>query len=179
MKKKMTGGIEEAAEIDEQWIRIAALMYEIGQKANANYVANDGTYTSMDGLRGALQLMGYTYAPNPYYYSFPAIRQSIISQRPVIAAGADTANKGHAWVIDGTRYMVYQECLASGYNVYRGAQNFVHCNMGWGKSSNVKQANGWYQSGIFDTNNRTFARSIAPKDFSNNLRVICDIHPNN
>jgi hypothetical protein len=107
---------------------------------------------------------------------------------------------GHIWVIDGVRNMLYQEVykyelytdIDSDPNIvlfadrtfcninFDAGWNWVHCNIGWGPESgdHIRKFNGWYLSGIFDTNNVTFARSTenVPRYYQYHIGILPEIH---
>jgi hypothetical protein len=58
-----------------------------------------------------------------------------------------TYKDGHAWIIDDYEVKNYVETGFSGSKPVQRAEDYVHCNLGWGGSSN-----GWYRSGVFNTN---------------------------
>ena len=185
------------------------------------------TGTWEGGIVKALREMGYTVPTVPititanpradgYFgpYNFSTIRTSIINQRPVLVVGytaPDSASeinsngtygKGHAWIIDGVRNMIYQEIYK--YEFYTGTstnsnviltlnrtfcninfdagQNWVHCNMGGdGENSSVttnNKSNGWYLSGLFDAENVSFARSLREEFpyLQYHIKILPEIH---
>jgi hypothetical protein len=181
---------EVDSENQELMENVSILMYEIGKRADAVYVADPtGETTSTTtwewGLINALEEMGYnvpdhwsengknTFVP----YNFDTVLLSIIDKKPVIVSGYATKElneegqfefkNGHVWVIDGTRYMSYAETFTNGNIAYMGLDTWVHCNVGWGPhADNIAQNrfNGWYRSDVYemnlDTNHVSFIRSL-------------------
>ncbi|MDR2509919.1 MAG: C10 family peptidase [Spirochaetaceae bacterium] len=144
---------------------IAALMHEVGLKSTG--IKYD-TESSKDGTTAYLTpdvfiKMGYTTPCPLQAYDFSLIMKSIDAKKPVAITGhakrtvywrkflgitvykRTEYSEGHAWVIDGYR--------VNNLGVY------VHCNLGWGG-----HADGWYYSGVFDTNNVREATRAADKD---------------
>lgn len=104
---------------------------DVGQNLNARYgcVEDGGTSTQFNDCYNFLRKLGYQtvlYEQRPNTSSFERIRTENII---FLARGSDINGRGgHMWIIDGYRPLVT-----------RCDHNFVHCNWGWGGSSN-----GWY-----------------------------------
>ncbi|MDR0472162.1 MAG: C10 family peptidase [Treponema sp.] len=137
-----------------EWDDIAILMYENYYYSNSN-AKKDGTFTTESNLVSGLRKMGYTTPKEFCGYNLAKIRNSIMSDKPVIMIGYPDEIKvlwmkfpygtGHFWIIDGIRVMSYVEHLLDlrCFNWVR--RDFVHCNVGWGGDKNA-----WYFSKIFD-----------------------------
>ena len=158
---------------------------------------NSGTFTPF--LMSAMSDMGYntpstTLTSN---YSFDSIKSSIDNNAPVFVEGFEDSyyiglpfwkwiewgGVGHAFVCDGyltqkrtkTTYIFWIPCNEVEKNDY------VHLNIGWGGASN-----GWYKSGIFDTNdgytldqniNTLTKGKLNDGNYSNCIRIWTNIKP--
>jgi len=153
---------------DEQ---VGILMYEIGRHAGSIYM-KAGTATTRGGVKKALIAMGYEDPGSFKGYNFEKVKSSINDGCPVIADGSrtginilgitiSTPEGGHYWVIDGYRRMSVNAKFDKSKAPELYTTNYVHCNLGWGGSNN-----GWYYSGVFDTEN------IPYSDDSDNLRSV-------
>jgi hypothetical protein len=188
---------------------VGVLMYEIGGYGNADYSQNPAAMTE-EGMIDALESIGYIVPDYTYYlngqkaflpYDTYAVRESIVDSdgigggddpRPVLMHGwskQDPFNLdsppadaiGHAWIIDGYRYMEYTEIFSSvNYRSFSGFQSYVHCNMGFGPNNDEDADtwyNGWYLSGIFNTESKSRARTVQEQDedYSHYVRMLPDV----
>lgn len=91
---------------------------------------------------------------------------------PVFILGYSTQG-GHAWVLDSIlqqhKDKLYVNIYGDKKAVERKLRYFVHCNFGWGKTSD-----GYYYPGIFDTAAGAILRenSKGPGDYSSKLEII-------
>jgi len=133
---------------------VGVLMAEVADRYNLNmaYGTKASSAFSKDVAR-TFRNMGYKNTSPQVPYNFNTIKASIDKGSPVYVSGYSlktttqvktpwwnifkkyqtvvSHTDGHAWVIDG----------------YRTSPQMVHCNLGWGVTRN-----GWYYSGVFDTN---------------------------
>ncbi len=137
-------------------IRVAALMLEIMKRLNSTFkFDNEGNYAGTSSYPSmwddCFDQMGYLTPSGVCNYSLSKVKTSINAYCPVMIAGDRYTDEGseigHAWVIDGYANM---SCTALylGYYPVTVTFDYVHCNLGWSGSSN-----GFYISGIFDTDN--------------------------
>ncbi|MDR2600950.1 MAG: C10 family peptidase [Spirochaetaceae bacterium] len=177
--------------------QVAALMYQVGKLASANYQENN-TGVNISGVKNAFETLGYSitnyaYATSLsetsnsstiYYSTTPAtIKSALDNNRPIYTRGQPSTGSGHAWVMDGYGSMTsYREYF---YNAKTGATTYVtitlsnclmvHCNLGWNGN-----ANGWYTYGIFDTVNRTLLESnssYGAGNYSTNTMILVPKRP--
>jgi hypothetical protein len=165
---------------------VAVLMYEIGLGRNANSIyiwGSDGskegksgsasTATTRGGVINAFKNMGYQDPGSFNGYNFLLIKYSINGGCPVLAGGSAsgidifglsiaTPINGHYWVIDGYRRMAATTKNDKSTVPKLDTDDYVHCNMGWDKSTN-----GWYISGVFDAGTN-------PDDGTSNIPLIDD-----
>jgi len=118
------------------------------------------TSTSRNNPKYAYRNMGYRDPGNFIKYTLSGIQSSIRRDEPVQVAGYSKIkyyilgipvyDGGHSWVIDGyARMTTTVKDKYSGEEIEDYPLDYVHCNLGWHDIAN----NGWYISGIFDTNN--------------------------
>lgn len=100
-----------------------------------NFMASGGTFATPQKVKKYLENIGYNVTK--YVGCSGKVKTkidlSILHGRPVFIAALDQDFKGHAWVIDGLWCSTSQEDY-----------DYVHCNFGWGGSSN-----GWYVYSVF------------------------------
>lgn len=136
---------------------VASLIATLGSQTNVTY-GLDGSGTSFLNSLNGFEYMGYHYEyVNPY--SLDLCWNEIDHSRPFFFSGHDEES-GHAWVVDG--YMVKERVNISNPNDVQ-YQDYIHCNWGWGGSSN-----GFYRD-IFIT------QYFYPID----IRIIYNIYPVN
>jgi hypothetical protein len=160
---------------------IGILMYEIGANVNMEYGTSGSSANSKD-VPKAMSAMGYNINPFILLYNFLMIRQSIDARRPVYVRGFSKEERKNHWAdifkwFTYTKYTEGHAWVIDGYRVFNGKQ-MVHCNLGWGGS-----CNGWYISGVFNTNNvpeltRSVASTYTPDNFQYEQEIIPFIYPN-
>lgn len=177
---RYTGDFERNNRFGNKWVNsvirapapvrnnIAQLMERIGFNVGIEYDC-DASSGNSDKAVSWMQRMGFLGGEKSDY-DINKIRSSLLNNSIVYARGSSKKNKflgitiyysgGHAWNYDGlmeqkrqkdVRYIwinrrtdkVIRESSATFYE-YR---NLVHCNWGWDGISN-----GYYHSGVFDTN---------------------------
>jgi hypothetical protein len=182
--KKMKQSPYISSLINTAKLGINVLLYEAGVNVNMGYgtLNEGGSGALMINITPAMSKMTYDTESGLIPYDIETIITSINRQQPVIIGAhsvlvtvtwtetvhhwadifnlgwwseekeysADVPRGGHAWVIDD--YIIT-------YNEERGyletetitwKETLVHCNLGWGG-----QKNGWYKSGLFDTDRAT------------------------
>jgi len=168
-------GMNDISPDDDRKREIGVLMFEIGSNVNITYgtYGSGGSNASTESVPGALRNMRYLNS-SVVSYNFATIRTSIDRGEPVYVSGDSkrttsypwwdifknnpqySYGAGHAWVIDGYKIQNYVP--------------YVHCNIGWGGTSN-----GWYISGVFDTKNvpiPTRSTIDTPKNYQFNQKII-------
>ena len=160
----------------EGWRGIGVLMLEVASRKNLNMDYQPGESTAYsENVPRTFRNMGYRNASSLMPYDFNTIRASIDAGSPVYARGDETRTTtvtttttqvktpwwnifkkydtvttttttvsydgGHAWVIDGYRFLPVSLLF------FTHSFPMVHCNLGWNGNDN-----GWYYSGVFDTN---------------------------
>lgn len=134
---------------------VGALMYFIGQHANANYTCTGtgaSVYTICNWLRSS-----YGYQTESFAYSFDRIVPYLNLRNPLMMHGFDTRYNpavGHAWVLDGyvTAAVVCYQAIVNNGNITNltylttvYGNSYLHVNWGWGGSSD-----GYFYSGLFN-----------------------------
>jgi hypothetical protein len=109
---------------------VAFLMKQVADNLSATYGCS-GTGVQLSAVVPTLHNLGYNSANRVAYTSgtYLSIIQNLSISRPVILAGFNSSNVGHAWNCDG-----YEQVSYPCYSVL-----FFHMNWGWGG-----QNNGWY-----------------------------------
>jgi len=146
-------------------------------------------------VRIAYRNMGYRDPGEFKRYETSGIKASIDKEEPVQVSGNSRIKyyilgipiyeTGHSWVIDG-----YAKMTTTVKDKYSGKEiedyplDYVHCNVGWGESwiYNSKddiRPNGWYISGIFNTNDIPEATRSVGQDgyFQYNIQMLTGIRP--
>jgi hypothetical protein len=133
--------------------------------------ASTNTYNS--GVKRAFENMGYHDPGSFKTYSLKGVQDSIDTNKPVIAGGHTELTKilwftfgsgdGHYWVIDGYQQYSVLAKNDKGSKVLEEYTDYVHCNLGWYPGFDIydpddrvyrfHSKNGWFISGVFDTNN--------------------------
>ena len=147
---------------------VAKLVYQIKVGTGSYYrVRTDAngqpkyeTATDMPNVQVFMRFNGYSDATLADYSLEDVIDMVYYKQLPVLVSGIDSnTGAGHAWVIDGcniykldnwvrhyTDSLIYNEYIES--TIYC---NLVHCNFGWGRSSEPNENwIGYYTSAIFN-----------------------------
>ena len=144
----------------------------------------NGTFTFP---KKAVSFMNFHYLnAHKYDYGFARVSTSIDQGRPVIIYGCPNINifKSHCWNIDGykIRTRSVTEKTYIGNNLLSETKKtekceMVHCDFGWGGSSN-----GYYVSGIFNTDNQDVEYDsnvgISKVKYNNYLHIITYDIPN-
>lgn len=148
----------------------AELIHLIGEHVNAQYGYSETWAYDTDAVN-TLQAWGYSTSALSDY-NIQNIQSSIYNSRPVYTRGSASSNSGgHTWVIDAyityfTQNDIYYDPY--GINLYfseiTSESNYFHCNWGMGPY----WGNGYYLS--FNPNGNSFTQ---------NKKIIYDIHPNN
>lgn len=154
----------------------------LGMNAHYNYVGSGGTFIwpirAEEYMRDKL---GYSNANRHKGYDSSVINKMLKNYKPVfIAARERKTLSGHAWVIDG--YLKQARTMTIRYSksgrveeLSGGWREFVHCNFGWGGSSD-----GYYVHEIFNTNTGPSfneagvdaTRSTGTDEYVKNFRII-------
>lgn len=153
---------------------VAALLYDVSKGIKSKYgliVNSESTLSNFDNSINYLKSIGYIY-DNINAYSYSSIYSSLKNNCPVLIRGNNNI-EGHAWIIDGSielqrtrNYYVFWIPFKCKEN-----QDYVHCNYGWGGTSDEGTAyyykgQGYYKSGVFNS------------DLNQNLKIITNIKPN-
>jgi hypothetical protein len=153
-----------------------ALMYNAGIAVQMNYTCN-GSGADSGKIPGALMnTFGYsnvTYTINAY--SSNTVFQNISQNKPVILTGGRKRNgitwpwnyytDGHAWVADGSLFIILKSPDSNGVCQEYGFR-FLHMNWGWGENPFFNY-NGWYNENNFNPGASTY----------NYRRGMCLINP--
>lgn len=113
-----------------------------------------------------------------------AIKTTTTSGWWIFSYSNTTYNEGHAWVIDG--YIKRQRKINYNLVLYNGSKKiisqpvshyqydeYVSCNFGWGGIDN-----GYYLSGVFDTNNGSVTLKSGTSDyFQYDIKILPNIRP--
>lgn len=158
---------------------IGMLFWELGKSGNLNMSYGiDGSWAYMDRVPPTFQNFGY-YSSGDIGYKFAPIKTNIAQGHPVIVSGSNKKKDGdaHAWVVDQIgqartyvtiTYIYYyqgkQVGIVHGGRHLRQSIDVMHCNMGWGGSSNM-----WAYDGLFTP--------PGGYDFTYKNTMIVDIHP--
>ena len=128
--------------IFKEW-HIAKFLYELGDKFIEQDYHYDKSGATMRRVRIAMERLGFRNVSKNCGYRENDIMEHLNTQRPFIIGASSPKNArigqkkgGHAWVIDG--YIKRQR--------NNQIEIMMHCNMG-----NGGWADGYYQSGIFNT----------------------------
>jgi hypothetical protein len=177
---------------------IGVLMYEIGFYTKAKYtLGRIGTNEASTGIfryddRIAFINMGYLDPGDFRKYDLEVVKNSIDANKPVVVAGyssykTETATytfgitststsygEGHQWVIDGYQQFSVTVKIDKSLTAWKEYPDYVHCNLGWRNYS----GNGWYISGVFDTNYVPVpTRSSSPGFYQWKVEILTDITP--
>ena len=96
---------------------------------------------------------GYSDARLNYYVP-QFVFNNINANLPVLLTGQ--GDSGHAWVADGTWYIVLRSPDSNGNCATLGFR-FLHMNWGWGRSGVFSNApNGWFNENNFNPSNMTY-----------------------
>lgn len=149
---------------------ISTLFKDLGKPENLEMKYGEQSSTQSEKVPRTFRNYGYNCG-DLIDYNFSLVKNEIANKRPVYISAVDIkktekkyflfewlgtkkiSHKGHAWVLDGVKRLKrkgYRVTEWGGVTVYEWEeyQEFVHCNLGWNGSGN-----GYYHSGIFDTNN--------------------------
>lgn len=183
----------------EDYMNLCALMYQTVKGMNA-VETESGTSVTTESLPIYLKSVGYI-GDDICSYSFSEVKKSIDSGYPIPIRGGtgkyidngEEKEAGHYWVIDGYAryYCSYYEGDKDNI-IGNMTADYVHVNWGW--SGNY---NGYYMSGVFDSNYLPFVRSekdvystsknrsVTDEAYSNekgyyqhNLLMVPNLHPN-
>jgi hypothetical protein len=160
---------------------IASLMLLLGLPGNLNMsYGSNGSEALFSNVPQTLQNFGYSNPGTYANYNTDVILNYVIAGKPVLIAGTNSANTGHAWLGDGGRIIkvtthVYN--LQNGQYVVLGpvSSKYVHCNFGWDG-----YANGLYLSGHFDSGathyelDNPYSNPIN-NAYNNNLKMVTGI----
>ncbi|MCR4565327.1 MAG: C10 family peptidase, partial [Bacteroidales bacterium] len=151
---------------------LARLMHEIGENIDMAYGYPESSASTPD-LRRYFKKIGYGNSGEYKKYDENKVRQTLLSNIPIIIRGTDSKSRGgHAWVLDGyrtwertvhvtvRRYGIVAlksgsiranpnknyQWVESSYNRIEYLQ-MVNCNFGWGNTP----YNGYYNSRVFNT----------------------------
>lgn len=125
--------------------QVAKLFRLLGLPEYCDVHYNDGSWALSSNAKSALQDLGYTNVKLHFSLTdFRSLHSKVLIQlingHPVFTSGLNSGSiYGHAWVIDGFQI------------------NYYHINWGWGGA-----ADGYYNSGVFNTDNRAFYTSLDP-----------------
>lgn len=131
---------------------IASLMLLLGLPGNLNMsYGSNGSEALFSNVPQTLQNFGYSNPGTYANYNTDVILNYVIAGKPVLIAGTNSANTGHAWLGDGGRIVTVTTHV---YNLLNGqyavlgpvSSKYVHCNFGW-----EGNANGLYLSAHFDS----------------------------
>ena len=149
----------------EEQDAVAALMYHCGVSSFMNYdvAANGGSGTTLSNAGKAfrttfdyganIQMKAREYYNASEWKSF-LIKEIVAEQRPVLYAGVDTKNAGHAFVCDG----------------YQSEGDYFHFNWGWGG-----YYDGWFLLNAL--NPGTGGAGSGSGVFSNDQQMLTHIQP--
>jgi len=176
--------------------QIAILFAEIGQNMGMKYSC-DGSSASNRLAEGCYNTMGYL-TDGVQGYNPSTVVSSLLRNCPVHITGyAFKGTKGwwifkktyyldgHAWVIDGClkrkRLVSYthnfvqdNRIVTSNPASYYEYEEYLHCNYG----NFGGFGNGFYVSGVFDTNKEPTLKSGEPGIYQYNIEIIPNIRPN-
>jgi hypothetical protein len=152
----------DATITDEMRISIATLLKDAGLGAHMNYNAGGSGASSFDAAPSLINNFGYDpytmHMCNKEYYSndewSSLIYEELAARRPILAAGSDPTEGGHAFIFSGV-----------------DEDGKIYVNWGWNGD-----ANGFYEitalnpHGIHGSNNN-------PMAFNMNNQIICGIQP--
>ena len=179
--------------------QVATLMQLIGQGVSMSYGC-DGSSSNIDKANSWYNNNGYN-TDGVQGYNLSTIIGSLSSSRPIQIRGCaikttttygwwifsytnTSYSEGHAWVIDGyikrQRKICYNLVLYSGSRKvssqpvsYYQYDEYVRCNYGWGGLDN-----GYYLSGVFDTNaGSTALKSGTSGYYQYDIKILPNIRP--
>lgn len=153
--------------MDERDKQIGRLARQLGKIANSNYL-NNCTETRIDSIRYALQYVGYNVGPiTDYIYmitnnvvnydaGYP-LAGILAAGKLIYMRGANSDGVGHAWVIDGCKYVKALHRMMISYDgvnwsVYQelGTYRTCHNHINWGYDG---ICNGYFNHYVFNLNN--------------------------
>ena len=118
-------------------------------------ISTNSSMTSISGLSQSLSSVGYRNVAQRNYNN-QDVQSMLNCNLPCLVTGLDPIRDGHSWLIDGCNFFDYNtyEREFDGLNpsIYTDTlissvqTRLVHCNYGW-----FGDADGYYNSGIFDT----------------------------
>ncbi len=136
---------------------VANFIYALadGLKADINNISKITTSTSPNDVDTFFRYSGYPNA-NFVSYTLSIITSMLSANKPVFTCGWSSNNSGHGWIIDGCKIFKidhwirynYASAPSEEYIEYTDNYNLLHCNYGWEGT-----CDGYYNSGIFGTNN--------------------------
>ena len=151
IKKHKTPVLCTCAEAEHE--TIGKMFRQIGEELGINY-GDSISGASKDNIKGTFEFLGYT-CDNYQPYKVDVVKESLSKGRLVYILGVTSNREGHAWVIDGFKYVEtieieYSRNTVTGemtelwrdtpeYNYYN------HFNWGWNGDSN-----GYFLVDIFD-----------------------------
>lgn len=179
--------------------QVSTLMKLIGKGTNMSYECEYSS-SNIDNANSWYKSNGYN-TDGVQEYNLSTIISSLTLGRPVQIRGFaikttttsgwwifsysnTTYNEGHAWVIDG--YIKRQRKINYNLVLYNGSKKiisqpvshyqydeYVSCNFGWGGIDN-----GYYLSGVFDTNNGSVTLKSGTSDyFQYDIKILPNIRP--
>lgn len=124
------------------------LLREIGQRVKMQYAPGGSGTSTQKYVIPCLSSFGYETAPYSSGFSNSIVISSLDGSSPVIIRGENSDGEGHAWLIDGYKYIrcretYYRQNSVSGLWIsdyyYIFDNYYLHMNYGWNDS-----ANGYY-----------------------------------
>jgi|GEM_PF-3559415 len=149
-------------ETSQQQNAVATLMYQCGASVQMDYQQNESSALTPNAAQALVNYFNYDASILLKYRKYYAdtawtamLRQQLDQHHPILYAGTDASNGGHAFVCDGY-----------------GVHNYFHFNWGWGG----------YQNGYYLTsalNPGTGGAGSGTGVYSDNQNIIINIIPNN
>ena len=130
------------------------LLYGVGDKCKTRYFY-EGSFTAPHHVLSMMEDVGFRNVDS-WNYDFDRVKDMLDKGLPVPIYAMHNINvtKSHAWVIDNYKFrdlvrteMVYKQGKQTSTSTSRTKTPLVHCDFGWGG-----QGNGYYVSGVFNSN---------------------------
>ena len=150
-------------------LEVAQLMSDVGEAVNMSYGCG-ASRASVSNVTGALEnTFGYSTDASYTDYSSSTLRAQLDLGYPVLMRGSDSNySMGHAWVCEGYQRMVtstiHNPDTYYEYTITNVTDFYLYMNWGWNGA-----CDGWFLTDDFTPGDYY--------DFSEDLRVVINIHP--
>ena len=155
-------------------IYAAKLLHSVSEGCYSRYFY-EGTFTFPYRAKSFMRQTGFKNVAG-WDYDFDRVRNMLDKGYPVLISAMHNHNptKSHAWILNG--YLIRSRTVMRRH--YKGSnllssssseekEKFVRCDFGWGGNSN-----GFYWSGLFDSDHKLDEGGNRDFNFNNRKRII-------